>query len=166
MSVLVEGSLWKLKSSLTGASWKRHWVSTDGVTVNQWHARMKPSAKEPPKYSLHLKDCNVSDHQGRKYCFKIAEKNSNLVLVFAVDDFDSYERWLKVLISRTGEELGNVGDGSPFPLQDEDEYEVSERDEASPVLKEESQEEEEEAPPDFILEYFKEHDLYQVRLGC
>lgn len=161
MTSLVEGSLWKLKSSMTGSSWKKHWVSTDGVKINQWHARLKPPPTEPPKYSLFLKDCQVSDHQGRKYCFKISEKNSNLTLIFAVDDFDSYERWLKILITKDADlvEL----DSGPFEEEVEDNEEEQQPEHSIHEIGDQRVPMD-EAPPDFIFEYFKEHDVFEVRI--
>jgi len=110
----VEGSLWKLKASLTGASWKKHWAFTDGVKICQWRSKSKPSITEAPKYTLYLKDCKISDYQGRKYGFKISENNSNLSLVLAVDDFDSYEKWLKILIRNENDTPDNI-DTAIFP---------------------------------------------------
>ena len=153
----VEGSLWKLKASLTGASWKKHWAFTDGVKICQWRSKSKPSITEAPKYTLYLKDCKISDYQGRKYCFKISEINSNLSLVLAVDDFDSYEKWLKILI-RNENDTENI-ETSIFPADfdmegsDAEDVVVADDEKKEPV---------EEARPDFILDYFKQHDVYQV----
>jgi len=165
MSNTIEGSLWKLKSSMTGASWKKHWVSTDGVKVNQWHSRAKPSASDPPKYSLYLKDCNISDYQGRKYCFKIAEKNSNLALILAVDDFDSYEKWLKILITSSESAAEQEQEEhAECPLVVEEEEDVD--GEQSAAHSDEKEALVQDAVPDFILEFFRAHDVYEVRFPC
>lgn len=154
----IEGSLWKLKASLTGASWKKHWAFSDGVKICQWRNKSKPSITEAPKYTLYLKDCKISDYQGRKYCFKISENNSNLSLVLAVDDFDSYEKWLRVLIRNENDTTENI-DTAIFPADFD--MEGSEAEDLA-VADDEKKEPAEEAKPDFIMDYFKQHDVYQV----
>jgi hypothetical protein len=93
-----EGFLLKMKKGLTGSKyWKKHWVYADSDIFFQWQSSAKPLNGESPKYSCTLKDCKVEESQIRKFAFKITANGSSESMVYAADDFDSYESWLKLL---------------------------------------------------------------------
>lgn len=153
--MLIEGSLWKLKSSLTGSTWKKHWVSADGDVLRQWHARNKPPATESPKYTFHLRDCTVEDNLVRKYCFKVTEKSTNTSLVFAADDFDTYEKWLKLLVYKH----------APHDEMEEADVSIGDEDQAEydrSVGTAEEMSVQQTLPTDTVLDFFKSHDVTDV----
>jgi hypothetical protein len=155
----MEGSLWKYKSSLTGSTWKKHWVVCDGQTLSQYHSRTKPAANERPKYVLTLANCSVEDSDLRKLCFKVTEAAKSLTLILAVDDFDTYEKWLKLLVRRgrssTVDEsiAASMVDNNADVEQSEASYEEkSARDDSVP-------------PVDPILQFFRNPDRVEVSSG-
>ena len=156
---LMEGSLWKLKSSLTGSTWKKHWVSCDGSEIHQYHSRAKPQASEAPKYKLVLANCTIEDSTARKFCFKVVDLTSNTTLILATDDFDSYEQWLQLLVS-TSSGKTHSDDHSATTLYEEENIEV----ERSDVSYEEKNPVGDAAPVDPVLEFFKKNDCCEVSL--
>ena len=156
----MEGSLWKMKSSLTGTTWKKHWVHADVTTIKQWHSRTKPSANEKPKYVLDLSHCEIEDNQSRKYCFKISDQANRTVLLLAVDDFDEYEKWLKILFHKR-----NAAAAAAEPSEQSADNENNSDYQKSVVNVEEEEFSvvEEEEAEDFVLTYFQTHDVTKVR---
>jgi hypothetical protein len=154
----IEGSLWKLKGSLTGSTWKKHWVECDGVKVHQYHSRHKPQKSEQPKYTLHLSNCTVEYAQDRKFCFKVIDAASRTALVLAVDDFDTYEQWLKILVKK---DTSTVDEASAVQ---EEEDPAADPEHSTASYEEKSAYEEASAPKDMVLEFFRSHDRCAVSI--
>jgi hypothetical protein len=167
----VEGSLWKQKNSLTGATWKKHWVQANESTVQQWHGKVRPPPSEKAKYCFQLSDCTVEDFHARKFCFKIVELSTKLTLILAADDFDVYEKWLKVLFTHKKKAVeAAVLD---FPVEEtassihdtinHPNYEASE---SSDHEEEFLPSEDDEVSEDPVLTYFKRHNRVVVGAAC
>eukprot|EP01038_Epipyxis_sp_PR26KG_P006061 gene6061-8345_t len=97
-----EGVIWKLKKGLTGSYWKEHWArlaSDDQGNLGflQWPGKVCPKDTEPPKYIFQLKDCHIEESSLRKYCFQLSIPNEKEKIVFALNDFDTFEAWHEIL---------------------------------------------------------------------
>lgn len=62
---------------------------------------MKPTNGEAPKYTFDLSECKVEESHQRKFAFKITDPSDGTVAVYAAEDFDTYEKWIKVLFGNS-----------------------------------------------------------------
>lgn len=101
----VEGSIWKLKTGLTGnIYWRKNWVYADDSRLLQWQAKTRPKNTEEPKYNILLEDYNISSSVIKDFAFQLVHKNNKKDnFIFAVDNAEDYEAWLFVLIPETVE---------------------------------------------------------------
>ncbi len=140
-----EGSLWKMKKGITGSVyWKRNWVLIDYDHLYQWQTNSKPRNGEAPKYTCQLGDCNIEETQLRKFSFKITEKSAQKSMVFAADDFDTYEAWLRLLFGSTA--------------YSESSDKIEQKSDASSDYSEEFK----QFTSDKISDFFFEHDVSKV----
>ena len=156
MTTYVEGSLWKLKTSLTGTTWKKHWVVCDGTKLYQFKSKAKPPANEAPKYTLDVASSTVEYTNVRKFCFKINDSSNNLSLVLAADDFESYEKWLKATMKKQSQTIKEEKKNIVVENKEEIEQEpsvVSYEDKSAHVVPK---------PIDPIWDYFCTHNCSQV----
>ena len=158
MTTYVEGSLWKLKTSLTGTTWKKHWVVCDGTKLYQFKSKAKPPANEAPKYTLDVASSTVEYTNVRKFCFKINDSSNNLSLVLAVDDFETYEKWLKATMKKAPQTIKDEKKNIVIENEEEPEQEpsvVSYEDKSAHVVPK---------PIDPIWDYFSANNCSQVQL--
>ena len=158
MTTYVEGSLWKLKTSLTGTTWKKHWVVCDGTKLYQFKSKTKPPANEAPKYTLDVASSTVEYTNVRKFCFKINDSSNNLSLVLAVDDFETYEKWLKATMKKAPQTIKDEKKNIVIENEEEPEQEpsvVSYEDKSAHVVPK---------PIDPIWDYFSANNCSQVQL--
>lgn len=146
-----EEALWKLKKGLTGSYWKKNWVYADGETLYQWQSTTKPVSGEAPKYSCLLGECKIEESSIRKYAFKITEKTGQESMLFAADDFDSYEAWLKLF-------FGSIAYNSSAYSSTEIEKSEEVNEEVASLYSDDFK----QVASDRIADYFYQHDITKV----
>ena len=118
-TILVEGPLWKLKTSFTGAkTWKECYVSvvmkestllqrssnsnvSNSITVflYQWTENYKPSlmSRRMPKHVVDLSKCITTYYTLRQHSFVITSQLTKDILIFACNDETNFDEWLTVM---------------------------------------------------------------------
>ena len=118
-TILVEGPLWKLKTSFTGAkTWKECYVSvvmkestllqrssnsnvSNSITVflYQWSENYKPSlmSRRMPKHVVDLSKCITTYYTLRQNSFVITSQLTKDILIFACNDETNFDEWLTVM---------------------------------------------------------------------
>jgi len=115
--ILVEGALWKLKTSFTGAkTWKECYVSVVlkestmrednnniAVYLYQWTENYKPSlmSKRRPKHTMELSQCSMTYYTLRQYSFVVTSQSTKDTMIFACNDQATYDAWLAVIDNYT-----------------------------------------------------------------
>jgi hypothetical protein len=118
-TILVEGPLWKLKTSFTGAkTWKECYVSvvmkestllqrssnsnvSNSITVflYQWSENYKPSlmSRRMPKHVVDLSKCITTYYTLRQHSFVITSQLTKDILIFACNEEANFDEWLTVM---------------------------------------------------------------------
>jgi len=118
-TILVEGPLWKLKTSFTGAkTWKECYVSvvmkestllqrssnsnvSNSITVflYQWSENYKPSimSRRMPKHVVDLSKCIMTYYTLRQHSFVITSQLTKDILIFACNEEANFDEWLTVM---------------------------------------------------------------------
>lgn len=120
-TILVEGPLWKLKTSFTGAkTWKECYVSVvmkestlhvqrssnsnvsnSSITVflYQWSENYKPSlmSRRMPKHVVDLSKCIMTYYTLRQHSFVITSQLTKDILIFACNEEANFDEWLTVM---------------------------------------------------------------------
>jgi hypothetical protein len=119
-TILVEGPLWKLKTSFTGAkTWKECYVSvvmkestlhvqrssnsnvSNSITVflYQWSENYKPSltSRRMPKHVVDLSKCITTYYPLRQHGFVITSQLTKDILIFACNEEANFDEWLTVM---------------------------------------------------------------------
>ena len=115
--ILVEGTLWKLKTSFTGAkTWKECYASVVlkestmrednnniSVYLYQWTENYKPSlmSKRRPKHTMELSLCSMTYYTLRQYSFVVTSQSTKDTMIFACNDQATYDAWLAVIDNYT-----------------------------------------------------------------
>jgi hypothetical protein len=94
----IQGFLWKYKRSVTGGSWKKNWVYADNLVLSQFAGNHRPSANEAPKYSWKVEECQINPSNLRRFAFEVITGSETVI--FAADDQESYQKWLKILVEQ------------------------------------------------------------------
>ena len=124
-TILVEGPLWKLKTSFTGVkTWKECYVSvvmkestlhvplrgsnnsnsSNNITVflYQWSENYKPSlmSRRMPKHIVDLSKCMTTYYTVRQYSFVITSQVTTTkkdILIFSCNDEANFDEWITVM---------------------------------------------------------------------